>query len=129
VKWFIANPRIMFSTDGSLEGAHPRGAGSFPRILGRYVREQHVLPLEAAIRKGTSLAAAELGLKDRGRIAKGMKADLIMFDPKTVIDRSTVESPLTPPVGIIGVMVNGKWVVKDSQVTGERAGRVLRRTQ
>jgi N-acyl-D-amino-acid deacylase len=129
VKWFIANPRIMFSTDGALEGAHPRGAGSFPRILGRYVREQHVLPLEAAIRKGSSLAAAELGLKDRGRIAKGMKADLVLFDPKTVIDRSTIESPLTPPVGIIGVMVNGKWAVKDSQVTGERAGRVLRRTQ
>jgi N-acyl-D-amino-acid deacylase len=127
VKWFIAHPRIMFSTDGELEGRHPRGAGAFPRVLGRYVREQKVLSLEAAIRKMTSLPAAQLGLTDRGRIAKGMKADLVLFDPKTVIDRATIEQPLAPPDGIIAVMVNGQWAVKDEQPTSARAGRVLRR--
>jgi N-acyl-D-amino-acid deacylase len=129
VKWFIANPRIMFSTDGELEGSHPRGAGAFPRVLGRYVREQKVLPLEEAIRKMTSLPAAQLGLSDRGRIAKGMKADLVLFDPQTVIDRSTIEQPLAPPDGIIAVMVNGQWAVNDGQPTSARSGRVLRRVQ
>jgi len=129
VKWFIAHPRIMFSTDGELDGRHPRGAGAFPRVLGRYVREQKVLPLETAIRKMTSLPAAQLGLMDRGRIAKGMKADIVVFDPRTVIDRSTIEQPLAPPSGIVGVMVNGEWAVKDGQPTTAHAGRVLRRTQ
>lgn len=126
VKWFIAQPQIMFSTDGQLEGEHPRGAGSFPRILGRYVREQKVLPLEAAIRKMTSLPAQQLHLADRGRIAKGMKADLVLFDPKTVIDRSTIQHPLAPPSGILDVMVNGQWAVRDEKPTAIRAGKPLR---
>ena len=126
VRWFIAQPEIMFCTDGALHGAHPRGAGSFPRILGYYVREQHLLSLELAIHKMTGLPAAQLGLPDRGRIAPGYVADLVVFDPSTVIDRSTVEKPLEPPVGIAGVMVNGQWVVLDGTVTGKRPGRVLR---
>jgi N-acyl-D-amino-acid deacylase len=129
VKWFIADRRIMFCTDGALQGAHPRGAGAFPRILGRYVREQKVITLPEAIRKMTSMPAAQLGLKDRGRIAAGYKADLVLFDPKTVIDKSTVERPLEPPVGIEAVMVNGKWAVDGGKVTGARAGVPLRKEQ
>lgn len=129
IKWFIAHPRVMFCTDGQLDGKHPRGAGAFPRILGRYVREQNVLPLHEAIRKMTSLPAQMLGLTDRGKIAAGMKADLVLFDPKTVIDRSTIEEPLAAPEGIDSVMVNGKWVVREGKVQSERPGRVLRRPQ
>src|SRR5213078_2563369 len=88
VRWFIANPRIMFCSDGELHGAHPRGAGSFPRLLGRYVREQRVLPLETAIHKMTLMSAEQLSLKDRGRIAQGYIADLVLFDPATVTDQS-----------------------------------------
>lgn len=129
VKWFIANPRIMFCTDGQLEGKHPRGAGSFPRIMGRYVREQKTLSLETAVHKATALAAAQLNLTDRGKIAKGMKADLVLFDPKTIIDRSTVNDPLAPPAGIDDVLVNGVFVVKDGQPTKARPGRALRHQQ
>lgn len=129
VKWFIAQPWTMFCTDGQLEGKHPRGAGSFPRILGRYVREQKVLPLEEAIHKMAALPAKQLGLTDRGTLAKGMKADLVIFDPATVIDGSTVEKPLEPPKGIPYVMVNGVFVVKDGQPTNARPGKPLRHTQ
>jgi N-acyl-D-amino-acid deacylase len=127
LKWFMAHPRIMFSSDGELKGRHPRGAGAFPRILGRYAREQKVLPLAEAIRKMTSLPAAQLRVQDRGRIAEGYKADLVVFDPERVIDRSTVQEPLAPPEGIVAVMVNGEWAVEDGKVTEARAGRVLRR--
>jgi N-acyl-D-amino-acid deacylase len=129
VKWFVAQPWTMFSTDGELEGKHPRGAGSFPRVLGRYVREQKVLSLEAAIHKMTALPAQQLGLADRGSLAKGMKADLVIFDPASVIDGSTVEKPLEPPKGIPYVMVNGVFVVKDGQPTSARAGKPLRHAQ
>jgi N-acyl-D-amino-acid deacylase len=129
VKWFIAQPQIMFCTDGELQGKHPRGAGSFPRVLGRYVREQKVLALEAAIHKMTALPAQQLGLKDRGTLANGMKADLVIFDPATVIDGSTVEKPLEPPKGIPYVMVNGFFVVKDGQPTNARPGKPLRHNQ
>ncbi len=124
--WFIANPRIMFCTDGGLHDHHPRGAGSFPRILGRYVREEKVLPLEAAIHKATALAADQLGLRDRGRIAEGYIADLVVFDPAIVMDQSTVQNPEAPPKGIPQVMVSGAWAVDDGKVTGTRAGKVLR---
>jgi N-acyl-D-amino-acid deacylase len=126
VRWFIAHPEIMYSTDGALHGAHPRGAGSFPRILGHYVREQKLLPLPQAIHKMTGMPAAQLGLADRGRIAPGYVADLVVFDPATVIDRSTVDQPLAPPLGIPAVMVGGQWVVQDGAVTGRRPGGVLR---
>jgi N-acyl-D-amino-acid deacylase len=126
VRWFVANPRTMFSSDGALHGAHPRGAGAFPRVLGRYVREQHVLPLETAIHKMTLMSAEQLGLKDRGRIAKGYIADLVVFDPATVIDQSTIEHPQEPPKGIPDVMVSGEWVVRDGKVTGAHPGRVIR---
>lgn len=126
VRWFIAHPQIMFCTDGALHGAHPRGAGSYPRILGHYVREEKLLPLALAIHKMTGLPAAQLRLDDRGRIAAGFVADLVLFDPATVIDRSTVANPVAPPLGIPAVMVSGEWVIRDGAVTGKRPGRVLR---
>lgn len=129
VRWFIANAHIMFSSDGALHGAHPRGAGAFPRVLGRYVREYHVLPLETAIHKMTLMSAQQLGLKDRGLIEKGHIADLVVFDPATVIDQSTIEHPQDPPKGIPDVMVSGQWVVADGKVTGAHPGLVLRHNQ
>jgi N-acyl-D-amino-acid deacylase len=126
LRWFIAHPDIMFCSDGELHGTHPRGAGAFPRVLGRYVREEQLLPLAAAIHKMTGLPATQLGLKDRGRIAPGYVADLVVFDPAIVIDQSTVENPETPPLGIPDVMVSGEWIVRDGKVTGLRPGRVLR---
>jgi N-acyl-D-amino-acid deacylase len=126
VRWFIAQPQIMFCSDGELHGAHPRGAGSFPRVLGRYVREQKVLSLELAIHKMSGLPAHQLGLKNRGRIAKGFVADLVLFDPAVVIDQSTIDAPEAPPLGIPAVMVSGEWVIDNGLPTGNHPGRVLR---
>lgn len=125
LKRFIANPKISFCSDGGLHGTHPRGAGSFPRVLGVYVREQKVIPLAEAIRKMTSLPAWRFGLADRGRIAPGMKADITIFDPNTVIDTATVERPESPPIGIPTVIVNGVPVLLDGQVTHVHPGRPL----
>jgi N-acyl-D-amino-acid deacylase len=127
IRWFIAHPRIMFCTDGQLRGRHPRGAGAMPRILGRYVREQRVIPLQEAIRKLTSLPASRLGLDDRGRISKGYIADLVIFDPARIADRSTIEEPLAPPAGIAAVIVGGAFAVENNKLTGVRNGQVLRR--
>jgi len=90
MKW----PYTNLSTDGSLDGAHPRGYGAFPRFLGRYVRERKVMPLEEAVHRMTSLAAEHMGIKDRGRITPGMFADLVLFDPAAVIDRATPQDML-----------------------------------
>jgi N-acyl-D-amino-acid deacylase len=128
VRWFIAQPAIMFCSDGELHGAHPRGAGTFPRILGHYVREEKVLTLTAAIHKMTELPARRLGLPDRGRVAAGNIADLVVFDPATVIDHATIEHPEAAPSGIPGVMVSGEWVIDEGRVTGRHPGRVLRPT-
>jgi N-acyl-D-amino-acid deacylase len=126
VRWFIADPRISFCSDGGLSMQHPRSAGSFPRILGYYAREQKVLPMEKAIAKMTSLPARQLGLRDRGKVAVGYYADLVLFDPGKIRDASTIENWSAPPVGINAVMVSGRWVVKDNQLTGEKPGKVLR---
>ena len=129
LRWFIAQPQIAFCTDGELHGSHPRGAGTFPRILGKYVREDKVLSYQEAIRKMTSLAASYIGLNNRGRIAPEYVADLVLFDPARVIDRSTIEQPEAPPDGIVGVMVAGKWVVDDGRITGAHPGKVLRHSK
>ena len=125
VRWLVAHPQITYCSDGELHGAHPRGAGTFPRVLGYYVREQKALPLELAIHKMTGLSAQRLRLKDRGRIAAGYIADLVLFDPATVRDQSTIDKPELPPVGIPAVMVAGTWVVDDGKPTGQHPGRVL----
>ena len=126
LRYFIADPRIMYCTDGELHGKHPRGAGSFPRILGKYVRDEKLLPLELAIHKMTLKPASRLGLTDRGQIAPGKIADLVIFDPGTIIDGATVKDPWAPPKGVAAVMVGGQWVVKDNAVTAARPGKALR---
>ena len=114
--------------DGPLAGqsAHPRAYGSFTRILGRYVREQRLMPLEYAVRKMTSLAAQRVGLEDRGLVRPGLFADLTVFDPETVIDRATFEQPHQPSVGIAYVYVNGQAVLRQGRITEARPGRGLR---
>jgi len=116
------------ATDGPLAGSksHPRGWGSYPRILGRYVRDEKLLSLEAAIHKMTGAPAARVGLKERGVIKEGMFADITVFDPARVIDRATFESPNQYPIGIDYVIVNGKISVDKGQRTSALAGRVLR---
>lgn len=127
VRWLVAQPNIMFCSDGGLRDRHPRGAGSFPRVLGRYVRDQKALPLELAIHKMTGMPAQQLGLRDRGRIASGYVADLVVFDPATVADGSTMQTPQAPPKGIDAVFVSGTLVVDENKLTGAHPGKVLRR--
>ncbi|MEP6548687.1 MAG: D-aminoacylase [Gammaproteobacteria bacterium] len=126
VKWFIAQPEIAFCTDGELHGAHPRGAGTFPRVLGHYVRDEHVAPLSDVIHRMTQVPAQRLKLSDRGSVAPNYVADLVIFDPALVIDRSTVESPEAPPLGIPAVMVSGTFVIDDGKPTGHHPGKALR---
>ncbi len=109
------------------DASHPRYFGSFPRVLGRYVREQKALTWEDAIRKMTGLPAATIGLVDRGWLAPGMAADVVVFDPATVIDHATFESPTLPSEGVQTVMMNGRVVLDRGAVTGVKAGRALRR--
>jgi N-acyl-D-amino-acid deacylase len=128
IRDFYSDPRVMVSSDGAIDGEHPRGAGAFPRFLGRYVRQARVVSLEEGVRKMSSLPASVLGVEDRGRIAPGMKADLVVFDPDTVIDRATVQEPTAAPLGIPYVVVNGELVVDEGRLTDARPGRVLRAT-
>lgn len=115
-------------TDGGLVDLHPRGMGSFPRVLGRYVREFEVMPLETAIHKMTGLSALHMGFTDRGIIRKDAVADLVLFDPATVIDRATPDAPDTLSNGITDVWVAGKRVFANGAVSNERPGQVIRRT-
>ena len=127
VKWLVSQPNIMFCSDGGLRDRHPRGAGSFPRVLGHYVRDQKALPLELAIHKMTEMPAHQLGLKDRGRIAPNFIADLVIFDPATIADGSTMQDPQAPPKGIEAVFVSGTLVVDNNKPTGAHPGKALRR--
>jgi len=124
----MQSPGVSFITDGLLGGKmpHPRTYGTCPRILGRYVREQQVMSWEEAVRKMTSLPARKLRLKNKGMIAEHYDADIVVFDPETVIDTSTYEAPRSFPDGIDWVMVNGKVVVKDGEHTGVRNGKTIR---
>ena len=105
---------------------HPRAYGSTARVLGHYVRERRVLPLETAVAKLTSVPAAQVGLRERGIVRQGWFADLALFDAATVIDRATFESPGQYPVGIPHVIVNGRLAVRDGAETGAHPGRLLR---
>lgn len=105
---------------------HPRTYGTFPRVFGRYVRGRHVFDAAEAVRRMTSLPARQFGLRDRGSIAPGMHADLVVFDERHVVDRATYENPFAAPDGIRDVYVNGRAVLRDAALTGARPGRVLR---
>ncbi len=134
VKLQLRQPWIKFGMDATgvdpeqMKGAltHPRTYGTFPGILGLYVREEHVLPLEDAIRKMTSAATRRLGVRDRGILQEGFFADIAVFNPDTVIDRSTYENPNQPSTGIEYIFVNGVSVVKAGKVTGAKPGVALR---
>ena len=106
---------------------HPRAYGSTARVLGRYVRERGVLPLETAVAKLSAVPAARLGLADRGQVRVGWAADLVAFDPVTVIDEATYERPARYPTGIAHVIVNGRLAIRDGAETGDLPGRLLRR--
>jgi len=123
----IAWPHANICTDGSLRDRHPRGAGTFPRVLGRYVREQGLLTLESAIHRMTALPAEHMGFAERGVIAPGMMADLVLFNPDTVIDRATTDAPFVPSEGIHSVWVAGERVLHEGVVGPTYPGRVIRR--
>ena len=120
-------PHTNVSSDGGLRGAHPRGFGAYPRVLGRYVRQESRLGLEEAVHKMTGLAAAHMGLAGQGVLRAGAPADLVLFDPATIVDRSTTSEPHLTATGIERVWVAGTVVYEDGAVTGALPGRVLRR--
>jgi N-acyl-D-amino-acid deacylase len=105
---------------------HPRTYGTFPRVFGRYVRQRRVFDAAEAVRRMTSLPAAQFGLHDRGIVALGKHADLVVFDPERIVDRATYEQPFAPPDGVRDVFVNGRAVLRNGAMTGARPGRVLR---
>ncbi len=132
VERIMKHPQTMIGSDGRLvepgDGhPHPRWYGTFPRVLGVYVREKRVLTLENAIQKMTMMSADRLGLKDRGRIKENTFADIVVFNPETVKDKSTFQNPHQYPVGIDYVMVNGVLAVDDGKFIDARSGKVLRK--
>jgi N-acyl-D-amino-acid deacylase len=135
VRFAISNSLITFGSDSPAQAedgplsttkAHPRAFGTFPRILGEYVREEHTMRLEEAIRKMTSLAASRIGIMDRGILRPGMMADIVVFDPSTIQDQGTYNDPMHYSIGVKEVFVNGRPVVFDGKITDERPGRTLR---
>jgi N-acyl-D-amino-acid deacylase len=128
VRRILAYPHTMIGSDGLPHDTHPhpRLWGTFPRVLGYYAREIGLFSLEEAVRKMTSLSAAQFGLKDRGVLRPGAYADLVLFDPNTVLDQASFEKPMTPASGIDTVWVNGRAVWRDGAATGQRPGRALR---
>jgi N-acyl-D-amino-acid deacylase len=127
IERIIQWPWSSISSDGGLHSRHPRGFGAFPRVLGLYVRERGVISLPDAVRKMTSLAADNVGIRDRGRLSEGLAADLILFDPARIMDRSTTTDPFATAGGIEAMWVNGVEVYRAGKVTGARPGKVLRR--
>ena len=130
VERIMKHPKTMIASDGRLSQPgnghpHPRAYGTFPRVLGVYVREKKVLTLEEALHKMTGLPAARLGLKDRGMLAENNYADLVIFDPVTVKDKSTFTNPHQYPEGILYVIVNGVVTVDKDTFTARRGGRVI----
>jgi N-acyl-D-amino-acid deacylase len=134
VRRALVHPRVMIGSDGYAlaptgelaDGKpHPRSYGTFPRVLGEYTREQRLLSLSQAIHKMTGMPARRLGLRDRGHIRVGAKADLVVFDAKRVADTATYEMPARYPEGIEHVIVNGRFVIKSGEHTGSLPGKVL----
>ena len=133
VRMKLRQPWMKFGTDaGGIDPAnaqgltHPRAYGTFPRILGRYVRDERVIPLEDAVRKMSSAVATRLSLHDRGVLREGMLADVVVFDPRTIADRATFEEPHQLSVGMRDVLVNGVVVVRNGTHTGAKPGRIVR---
>src|SRR5262249_9470101 len=135
VRTALKHPLVGVGTDSSAQAedgklseskSHPRAWGSFPRILARYVRDEHLLTLEEAVRKMTSKAADRVHLNDRGILRPGLIADITIFDPATIHDVSTFEDPKHYSVGVTDVFVNGRRVVAGGAMTSERPGRPLR---
>ncbi|MGE0866270.1 MAG: amidohydrolase family protein, partial [Vicinamibacterales bacterium] len=135
VRLALQHPMVSIGTDSGARAedgpfseskSHPRAWGSFPRVLGKYVRDEKLITLEDAVRRFTSRPAARLGIADRGLLKPGMKADITIFDPATVNDVSTFVDPTHYSVGIPHVLVNGKAVVAGGKITAERPGQPIR---
>lgn len=133
VRLGIQQPWIKFGTDaGGVDPdsarslTHPRSYGTFPRIVGRYARDERLLPLEEAVRKSTSATATRLLIPDRGVLREGFFADIVVFDPATILDRATFDVPHQVSIGVRHVLVNGTFVVRDGRHTGAKPGRILR---
>jgi len=135
VRSAVSDPMVTFGSDSSAQAedgplsktkAHPRAFGTFPRVIAEYVKKEHTMRLEEAVRKMTSLAASRVGIMDRGILRPGMLADIVVFDPKTIEDVATYSDPLHYSVGVKFVFVNGRPVVWDGSITQERPGRALR---
>jgi dihydroorotase/N-acyl-D-amino-acid deacylase len=131
----ISNPLVTYGSDSEAQAedgplsttkAHPRAFGTFSRVIAEYVRKEHTMSLEEAVRKMTSLAASRVGIMDRGVLRPGMMADITVFDPAAIQDRATYNDPLHYSAGVKDVFVNGRPVVLDGKITGERPGRALR---
>ena len=130
----MSHPNVMHASDGSTiefgkAQPHPRSYGTYPRILGRYVRQANLIPLTESIRKMTSLPASVLGLHDRGMIKNNFWADLVIFDPNKIIDNATWENPHQFPSGISWVLVNGKIVIEKGEKSGKLSGKVLKHSR
>jgi len=131
----VALPWVGFGSD---EGApapegvflksnpHPRAYGNVARLLGRYVRDEHIIPLQEAVRRLSGLPAENLKLKRRGRLAPGYYADVVVFDPAKVQDHATFDKPHQYSTGVVHVFVNGRQVLRDGEHTGATPGRVVR---
>ncbi|MCC7367022.1 MAG: D-aminoacylase [Chloroflexi bacterium] len=128
VQRILAHPLVMIGSDAIVTRGkpHPRTWGTYPRVLGHYAREVGIFSQAEAVRKMTSLPAQKFGLWDRGLVRPGLAADLVVFDPATVIDRATYADPEQSPLGLPHVIVNGQFAVRDGTYTGVRAGQVLR---
>lgn len=127
VRAFYHQRWVMVASDGGIGSRHPRGSGTFTKVLGRFAREQHWFTLSEAVRKMTSMPAKRLGLADRGLVREGMKADLVLFDPRSVVDKSTFKEPLLLSEGIEQVFVNGEPVWAEGKTTGLLPGVVIRK--
>jgi dihydroorotase/N-acyl-D-amino-acid deacylase len=131
----VSNSLVTYGSDSEAQAedgplstskAHPRAFGTFPRVLASYVRDQHTMTLEEAVRKMTSQAASRVGITDRGVLRPGMMADITVFDPAKIQDTATYEEPLHYATGIQYVFINGKPVISEGRITEERPGRALR---
>ena len=133
VKYVMKSPLTMIGSDSipAAPGAkcHQRTNGTLPRVLGKYVREEKILTLEEAVKKMTGFPASRFNMRHKGLIRVGMDADLVIFDPDTIIDRADFEDPFKDPVGINYVIVNGNLTLKNGQFTGKTSGKVIRRGQ